>query len=396
MKRSGPDVFALKRKLVATMTGPVPVPPDVLPVTDELSTEYYRPRTVAAICGNSRAKQKMETWMQSGGKTLCCLSGPVGCGKTSLAHAVMAGREVVDLRQSEDMFTILTDMMTSTHRKPAGVVIDEIENLSAPVRSKILNILTRNNRSVPVICICTDPSERAVKTFVRTCGTHVQMEKPSATIAADVVRLVAPRISSGERDRIARASNGDLRQATILAHMARVEKHVQDKHVKVNPPDRRISNIFCAAQMAFGLSVHNVVDALQFDTLVPLMAQAALAARMYVAPGNKKEDVQQQAMQLDELSDRLDAMCDGDIMDTCHQTHNYAPYRYAEGVVGMKTRRGAPTPTIPKTLSLAARRRASREVMLKFGGPFQVQVLKMKLDPKADKAVLKQLNLIKF
>lgn len=394
MKRSGPDAFALKRKLIATPVGPVPVPPDVLPVTDELSTEYYRPRTVVAICGNSRAKQKMQTWMQSGGKTLCCLSGPVGCGKTSLAHAVMAGRGVVDLRQSGDMFTILTDMMTSTHRKPAGVVIDEIENLSAPVRSKILNILTQNNRSVPVICICTDPSERAVKTFVQACGTHVQMEKPTATITADVVRLAAPRISSKERDRIARAANGDLRQATILAHMARVEKHVCEN---VNAPDRRISDIFCAAQMAFGLSVHNVADALQFDPLVPLMAQAALAARMYVVPsGNKREDVQQQAMQLDELSGRLDAMCDGDIMDTCHQTHHYATYSHAEGVVGLKTRRGAPTPTIPKTLSLAARRRASREVVLKFGGPFQVQVLKMKLDPKADKAVLKQLNLIKF
>lgn len=417
-KRPADNVF-FKRKLIATAVRRV-APPE--PVIDKISTEFHCPRTMADIFGNSPMKQKIKTWMRAGGPTLCCISGPVGCGKTSLARVVMtdAGREIVHLRDSPDMFTILTDMLDSTHRKRMGVIIDEIENLIPTGRTKLLKILTRKNPGLPVICICTDATERAMKTFVKACSTHIQMVKPSTIVAAEVARKVGPRLDAEACNTIARGVNGDLRQATILAHQARVEqkhravilerraydagrqrpKATTDRPARA--PDRRIGNIFEAAAMAFAArSVELVVDTMQYDALVPMMAQDAIPGRMYtVATGLA------QHAQLEDLSARLDSMCDADLLDShrAHQTHQYAHQRYAHGVFGLKPRAAAPKPSFPKTLGLGARRRGNAEVITEImdsrfrssrTDPLAVQLVREGV-VKGEKADVKKFKLIKF
>jgi DNA polymerase III delta prime subunit len=433
--RAKHNVF-LKRKLIPTPVERVAPPPSVdeLPSTDKVSTELYRPRTMADIFGNSQMKQRIKSWMQSGGTTLCCISGPVGCGKTSLARVVMmdAGREIVDLRTSPDMFTILTDMLNTPHRKPMGVIIDEIENLTPAHRSNILKIITKRNPSIPIICICTDASNRDIRTFVKACGTHIQMSKPSAVIAGDVVRRVAPRLDSASRDSIAMGSNGDLRQATILAHQARVErqhrevimerrervkgKYPSSEERPVRSADRRLTNVFDASRLAFHVQTLDMgVEVMQYDTLVPMMVQDAMVGRMYTVPRvqgpNTKQGIEQEYAQLTELTNRLDFMCDGDVLDShdAHNTHHYAHHQYANGILGFKSRRNAPNPTFPKSLGIATRRRGNESVITdvmcsRFRStrtdPMKVQLtrLMIKQNPKIvkDKGVLKKFNSIKF
>jgi hypothetical protein len=367
LKRPHSDNVFFKRKLIATPVGRAPAPTaQPLPRTDKLSTELHRPRTLADIFGNSQMKQRIKSWMQAGGTTLCCVSGPVGCGKTSLARVVMSGRDIVHLRDSPDMFTVLVDVLRTPHRKPTGVVVDEIENLPAAHRTKLLGILSSRNPSLPVICICTNPADRAVSTFVKACGTHIQMTRPSTAITEELVLKVAPRLPRTARAAIARTANGDLRQATILAHQAQVE-HAAHAKTGSHAVDRRITNIFDACRMAFyARSLDEAAEAVQYDSMVCVMAQDALPRRMYTVPvGQGQEFVEHALAQMNELSARMDRMCDGDLMDAhaAHQVHHIAHHQYAEGVLGLRSRRGAPNPTFPKTLGMAARRRDNRGVI---------------------------------
>ena len=409
-KRTCPvNVFALKRKLIATETGRVEPPQvvDVLPDSSELATDMYRPRSLAAIHGNSQMVKKLVSWVGAGGHTVCCLSGPVGCGKTTLAHVVLDHHRVIHLRDMDDMFTILIDVLNTPQPKPVAVLIDELENMSTPDRTRILNILTKKKPTVPVLCVCANTSDRSLTTFVKACGTHIQMTRPSLAVTCVVVSAVAPRLSTSEKDEIARVAHGDLRQATILAHQARVEQKYVGGVRRHDPADRRILNVFDAARMAF----ISPVEAMRYDPLVPIMVQGAITSSMYVVPHCDTPDtVRKEVDQLDDLCRRLDAMCDGDVMDShgSHQVHEHAHHRYAEGAAAFRKRRGASSPSIPSTISIPAKRKSNeltiKHVMSKFSvrastDPVEVTLIQIRLaqTPKlVGSAVRKQFNQIKF
>ncbi len=176
---------------------PSPPPPPIFALPSPAFipwTERYRPKKVDEVVGNTQAKSRLVAWV-NGAPNVCLLSGPVGSGKTSLAHAVLSdsGHVVVDVRAKPDDFTaLLDDLVHTPPLKPVGVVVDEAENLPATHRTFMVKLLTKRTPQVHVLIVCTDANDRALKSVIKLCSTHVRMFAPcDVDVRALITRLCA-------------------------------------------------------------------------------------------------------------------------------------------------------------------------------------------------------------
>lgn len=325
------NVFA-KRKLQANTTPrPAKVAKPAKVVRPALTPNSCDPVCLGDVMGQDPAKNSLLSWIRNGGRTLCVLSGPTGCGKSCMARMLFkeTGRQVMDPRVCEsNMETFLTDVMrTKGNNSKLGILIDDLETLAAPTRTRLLAILTKKNPTVPVICTVTDPKDKAVATFVKACGTSIRMEKPRC--AAALIRKHAPTMKNEEVNSIERACGGDLRQAVVLTVQAMTWKR---HHSVVSPTltnrsdrtDPRVRDMFSATDMAFASkSLDDVVLCITHNSVVPIMVQEHLV--------KKSKDV-------DDLCQRLDDMSSGDLMDShrSHTTHEHASHQYASACMGMR------------------------------------------------------------
>lgn len=396
-----PNPFALKRKLIpnsenpkcsgnSQVSAPNSTPPTIpeksKPSTPKLTMESCVPKNMGDIFGNARCKQTMSTWLQNKGVTLCLLSGPTGCGKTSLAQVAIrkSGREVVDLRRCDDMEIMLTDLLfTPGKNAKVGVIIDELENMVASNRTKLLKLLTQRNPTVPVVSICTDPRDKCLVPYVKACGTHIRMEKPTPQVSCALIGKLAPTLGTPEKNSISKISNGDLRQTAILTVQVMNRKfydhvvedyraHVRSRYANLesisskysspNPQisnrytaDRRVNDIFTATKFAFASrNREDVLTCVTYSNLVPPMIQEHLVER---AQKKKPPSSQQDFSELEDLVTRLETMSSGDLMDShpMHQTHELASNMYSFGCMG-QSGFSSKSPGFPKAIGLSSKR----------------------------------------
>lgn len=347
-----------------------PTPAPAQTVTHIPPTELHRPQRTSHIFGNATAVNRIKQWVRQGGKTICMLSGPTGCGKTSLARAALReyGYEVVDSRADEpNMILLVTDLLYTKTTKRRAILVDELENLPTPLRKKLLAVLTKSTPTVPVVCVCTDPSDRAITTFVKACGTKVVMTQPSDAVVQNMLRVNWPTLTMEQTGEIVQAARSDLRQATILADMTYRERN--STTTSDQRADFRIRNVFSAAAGAMqpAVALEKIITCMRYDSLVPMMTQEALATR--ARRGSSVQATQQEKQNMHDimadLATRLDHMCDGDLLDAhaSHQTHEIAAGSYAAACHKFVARPAAPTPSIPtKMLGIFGKRRTHTAV----------------------------------
>lgn len=232
-------------------TGPVTVvplrkrAPKVKP--SMLWTESCRPVSVDDIVGNGTAIEQLKQWLSSPPPYKpVLLGGPVGCGKTSLAHALFREHDfyvrdvcslpvVWDDEKPGGVAIMVEELIEyySVHAlaKPA-IILDEVDHLEGHQRSKLVKVLkSRPAFHIPILCICESVSDKSVDALKNACKV-VRMFRPFS-INKDVRtlllrlqhRMALQSVSRQQLSMIEQVSQGDLRRATLLLQLvARASK----------------------------------------------------------------------------------------------------------------------------------------------------------------------------
>jgi len=345
---------------------PPPPPPPVVKKRDgnHLFTQEYRPNRVVDIVGNTRAKYEVVNWLKQGVNRggVCLLSGPVGCGKTSLSRAALKdyGCDVIDLRaEGVNLEADLTDLMgTKPQEKALGVVIDEVENMTNEKRKLLVSLLTKRVSLVPIICICEDAGAKAVQTVVKACRTRVRMVTPTKQDAALLVERVSPELTATQKSHVVDSCNGDLRQATIMCQE-------MCRSLVCSGKDLHPHNIFDATTQAMSTrDLDTAETCVKYDGIMPFMVHDNLILPSQSTarpPKRTKETIEASLQELLRLEARLDLLGASDLMGShpAHQTHAYSDVVCAGGVIHSRApnfRASFPT----KHLGLGAGRRRMR------------------------------------
>lgn len=172
--------------------------------------EAIRPRKLADFVGNKMNIQKIQTAFTSQPSCILAISGPEGCGKTTLSQLLFAKLDMDVLRISKDnynskealglMQTFCANRTIDSYfsKKRKVIFIDDIDVLIAIDRSALTNIqsvfpLLKPAKVSMLIC-CNSTEERKVAELVVTQASVKKRGAVAAVPAAkiDIIKLTYP------------------------------------------------------------------------------------------------------------------------------------------------------------------------------------------------------------
>ena len=340
-------------------------------VDDRLWTTKYAPTSLAMICGNKGAVEKLQEWLRnwrrnaklnfarpgkdgSGIYRAVIIHGPPGIGKTTAAHLVanVEGYDVVETNASDARSKKLVEngllgvldttslqgyfsgegKKIQSEKKNLVLIMDEVDGMSAGDRGGVsaLAAVARKTR-IPMILICNDRRLPKMKPF-----DHVTYELPFRRPTAEQIRARLSTICYREGlkiptqvlDSLIEGTHADIRQVVNMLSTVKLGHHDMDyvqgkemskaweKHVILKPWD--IVGQILRAQMFSPSSNTSLNDKIElyfndheFSYLMLqenyLKTNPTLAANLYGT---------EQKLKLLELADNAAAsISDGDLVD---------------------------------------------------------------------------------
>ncbi len=192
----------------------------------------YRPKRIAEVIGQEKAKTQFVEWLQSWlkgrpSKKAVLLYGPAGCGKTSLVEAAAReyGLEIVemnasDFRRKKDIERIATTAarMRSLFARGKIILLDEVDGISGVADKGAIDAILHliETSRYPIVMTANNPWSPMLRPL-----REAVLMIPFRRLTDRQVITVLKRICQAERieceddalKEIAKRSEGDLRSA---------------------------------------------------------------------------------------------------------------------------------------------------------------------------------------
>jgi replication factor C large subunit len=325
---------------------------------------FGKPASTGDFIGNSsavaQAKEWAAAWEKGRRQPPLLICGPIGAGKTFLAHALAAEMgwgvfefNASDLRDEETVSRLLS------HSSSSGalfggqklILVDDADSISGTAdrggAAAISKIIAASR--VPTILTARDPYDRKLSSLKAHCAL-LELRRPHPSSIAALLRKEAEKqgfaLAPDALERISQAASGDIR-AALLDLAARNTSPARDRQKNIFDTIRAIlksSKYSEARQAAFSSEADH-------DSLKLWVAQNIPAE--YSAPYDIAEaynalsraDVYdgriRRAQYYGYLRYSTDMLSSGVALAKAQQYHKYAPYSYPDYIRALGSSKSA-------------------------------------------------------
>ncbi|KAI0337342.1 DNA replication factor C, large subunit [Trametopsis cervina] len=243
-----------------------------VPLTSQLWTSRYAPRTLKEICGNKGQVEKLQMWLHDWSSSLksgfkkpgknamntsraVLITGPPGIGKTTSAHLVakLEGFTPIELNASDARSKKLVESSTNISNTSldgwmagtestnvAGVTItnksclimDEVDGMSAGDRGGVGALVALIKKTkIPIICIANDRNAQKLKPLVANTF-NLSFKRPEANAIRSRLLSIAfkekMKIPANVVDQLVLGSQSDIRQVLNMLSTWKLSSDTMD------------------------------------------------------------------------------------------------------------------------------------------------------------------------
>ncbi|KAI0092881.1 DNA replication factor C, large subunit [Irpex rosettiformis] len=243
-----------------------------VPLTSQLWTDRYAPRSLKEICGNKGQVEKLQLWLHDWSNSLnsgfkkpgkngmntsraVLITGPPGIGKTTSAHLVaeLEGYTPIELNASDARSKKLVENSTNIsntsldgwmagteHTNVAGVAItnksclimDEVDGMSAGDRGGVGALVSLIKKTkIPIICIANDRTAQKLKPLIGNTF-NLPFKRPEANAIRSRILSVAfkekMKIPANVIDQLVMGSQSDIRQVLNMLSTWKLSSDTMD------------------------------------------------------------------------------------------------------------------------------------------------------------------------